>query len=564
MNKPDLASIPLFSGFSGEAISFLETELEEIQFDAGAALIEVGGKATAVYLVAQGWVRLLDASGRELARLGPGSVVGEADALEESTYSIGVKAVTHVSAHSLPASAFRELVRRYPAALLTLEANLGYRPAVALRGFSAWLADMEEFRGADPHELLRLATQLRPLSLAPGEHIGERGDTAFVVVERGTIEIREAGGESVKRDGCFLLVDRSALIGGPASLAAKANTSAYVWYLSTEQCSRLRNEGVNFISRLLAESGGVVTPELEEAATVPASNREVEVEPVMVLVREKQRARRGEAAERRRLSPGAVVRLAIAGLLVAWVVYVGISTLWQSRFARAEEAQKDLTQFRGTAVAMTPGILAAAFTATPTFAPSPTPTETPVPTATQVPPTDTPVPTDTPMPPTETPMPTDTATPEPTNTRAPTQEAVAAQPASAPPPTDTPVPQPAVAYRLVSARRLTPCENHGMHNIFVNVIDPQGNGIPGVHLWVSWGGDGVEIVTGNKPEKGPGWAVFDMFKGTYSVKVMDGTSDVAEGLTVDIWHDETCEETGNTTANSTFHYSYEVIFQRTY
>jgi hypothetical protein len=102
-----------------------------------------------------------------------------------------------------------------------------------------------------------------------------------------------------------------------------------------------------------------------------------------------------------------------------------------------------------------------------------------------------------------------------------------------------------------------------MHSIFINVIDAAGNGIPGVPLYVNWGGpDGVVVTTGEKPERGPGWAVFDMFKGTYWVKVNEGTSDTTPPLTVDIPEDQMCEETGNPVANSLYHYSYEVVFQR--
>jgi len=72
-------------------------------------------------------------------------------------------------------------------------------------------------------------------------------------------------------------------------------------------------------------------------------------------------------------------------------------------------------------------------------------------------------------------------------------------------------------------------------------VDPAGNGIPGVPLWVDWGGGGVAVVTGNKPELGPGWAVFDMFKGTYWVRVDQGTSQTTPPLTVDIADDSVPE-----------------------
>jgi hypothetical protein len=110
---------------------------------------------------------------------------------------------------------------------------------------------------------------------------------------------------------------------------------------------------------------------------------------------------------------------------------------------------------------------------TPTFTPSatstPTVTWTPTPVNTPTPlPTDTPSapPTDTPAPPTSTPKP---AAPKPTNTPAP--------------PTDTPVPTaPPVDFVVEKVHMLTKQENGGCvgnHNVFVSVVDVNGNPILG-------------------------------------------------------------------------------------
>jgi len=180
------------------------------------------------------------------------------------------------------------------------------------------------------------------------------------------------------------------------------------------------------------------------------------------------------------------------------------------------------------------------FTSTPT--PTETPTSTPTPTVTS---TFTPIPTDTPIPPTHTPKP------------------VAPKPTQAPPtPTDAPVPD--MDYRVVKVRRLSACENHGNHNIYINVIDKDRNGIPWVKLWVSWGPDGAELETGHKPEMGDGYVDFPMFKGTHTVEVVNARSEIAQGITPDIPVAERCEDTGEELGNSLYHYSYEVVFQRTY
>jgi hypothetical protein len=53
-----------------------------------------------------------------------------------------------------------------------------------------------------------------------------------------------------------------------------------------------------------------------------------------------------------------------------------------------------------------------------------------------------------------------------------------------------------------------------------------------------------------------------MFKGTYSVQVADAKSQVASGITPDYQVDQRCNATGNNVANSLYHASFEVIFQR--
>ena len=590
MDKPELGSLPLFDGFATEAVNLLQSELEEVRLDPGQALVQAGERAQRLFVLAQGWVRLMGPGGRELARLGPGSVVGEADTLGEGEYAVGATAVTHVAAWALPAEAIGEVVRRFPAALLTLEANLGFKPQVALRGFARWLADMEEFGGAEPGDLLRLAAELKAVSLETGEQLASGGEPGIVVVERGAVELREGEAEPVERQGCFLIADKSALAGRDPSLAATARSSTFAWYLSRDLCAKLHEEGVGIVSRLMIEAAKAATaepavlPAEEEEPTVrgevPTGDDEAESR-ALVVARPAPPARIGLGAWLRGLSTGAKVRLAVAGLLVVWLLAAAVAMAAGAASASAAEPpQRDLGEYKETAVARTPGILALAFTPTPTFAPSPTfvPTETPAPTSTPVPtetpqPTDTPAPTDTPVPPTDTPEPS--RTPKPTKTPAPTAaladqghasdtipaEAPAPSPTPPPVPTDTPVP--AVAYRLAGWRQLAPCENQGGHTLFINVVDPAGNGIAGVPLLVEFGGDSDVIYTGQKLDKGPGWAEYPMYGG-YTVRVAEATSDVTPMLSSKLPEDQRCDSTNNNVANSFGHYSYEVVFQRTY
>jgi CRP-like cAMP-binding protein len=273
-------------------------------------------------------------------------------------------------------------------------------------------------------------------------------------------------------------------------------------------------------------------------------------------------------------SLGAKIRLLIimmfiiwlCGIMMPWSIIRSLAASFEDEGALPGDKRSIVNQMRQDgakgAVAALPFVETATATptetSTPTVTPtfSPTPTETPIPTLTHTP-TNTPTPTETPTP-INTPTPTDTATPSYTSTPAPPTDT----------PTPAPTPTPNVDFRLVSVRQLTPCENEGKHHIFVKVQDPSGQGIDGVPIRITKGSENYDSKTETKTDlKGsmdPGRIDFAMFKGTYSVQVLGGTSEVATGLTPDYGVNELCAASGNTVANSLFHLSFEVIFQRTY
>ncbi|MCB9106753.1 MAG: hypothetical protein H6633_21285 [Anaerolineales bacterium] len=188
---------------------------------------------------------------------------------------------------------------------------------------------------------------------------------------------------------------------------------------------------------------------------------------------------------------------------------------------------------------------------------------------------DLPVPTDTPEP---APLPTDTPVPP---TEMPTSEA-------------TPVPESQYDFVIVKERLLTKDENGGCagnHNIFIDVIDANGNPLKGVQMGDLWNNPGP--VTGHKGDDRPGRAEYDLYKdGGYYVLVKSDpsagrevTSEVTDLLSSDDWKigiprlieagycpDEgTCNTLWNSgvfgVGNNSLcwgHYSWEVVFQRTW
>jgi hypothetical protein len=122
---------------------------------------------------------------------------------------------------------------------------------------------------------------------------------------------------------------------------------------------------------------------------------------------------------------------------------------------------------------------------------------------------------------------------------------------------------------LKSVRQLTPCENQSKHHIFIKVQDANGQGIDGVPVKIQWSPvvDGsvlaqTETKTDLIGQLDAGRIDFAMFKGSYTVEVMGGTSEIAGPVTPDYGTNEACGE--NAVANSLYHISFEVIFQRTY
>lgn len=190
----------------------------------------------------------------------------------------------------------------------------------------------------------------------------------------------------------------------------------------------------------------------------------------------------------------------------------------------------------------------------------------------------------------ELPLPTDTPVPPPpaTNTPAPPTET------PTPEATPTPTPESEFDFVIVEERLLSRDENGGCagnHNIFVDVIDANGNPIKGVQIGDIWNNPGP--VTGHKGDDRPGRAEYDLYKdGGFHILVesdptagREVTSEVTGLLSADDWKigipnlieagycpdQGTCEAQWN---SGTFgvgsnslcwgHYSWKVVFQRTW
>lgn len=187
----------------------------------------------------------------------------------------------------------------------------------------------------------------------------------------------------------------------------------------------------------------------------------------------------------------------------------------------------------------------------------------------------------------------------PTNTPAPAAPATPTAPAS-PAATATPRPAAGVDFRIVKQRMLSIDENGGCvgnHNGFIKVVDANGNPLNGASIMAIWQSEALRqdgkpdliVTSGSKgsdfrgvPDEG--WAQIDMYKRGDQVKVVrdvDGrevSSEVSRSLDVEdekIGPElllangycptlEECQQRINDNTLCRFHYSWEVVFQRTY
>ena len=209
--------------------------------------------------------------------------------------------------------------------------------------------------------------------------------------------------------------------------------------------------------------------------------------------------------------------------------------------------------------------------------PTPTPTETPIPTET---PTPTPIPTETPEP---------TATPEPTETPVPAAPRVVEQAAAPPPPAPeepepTPEPPPPAVDFVVAEAKMVPNPLYnscpGAHQIYVTVVDANGNPLDGVTVSDTWNAVPPKV-TG---EKGPGKVEYDLWDNGLAVHVIakeDGSPASSEATPkLSTWDEDIpnewlieanyCKDMDDCVRRKSSnqlcrgHYAYNVVLQRTY
>ncbi len=577
MKESMMENTPLFSVLTEEQRTIVAERMSSEARRSGETIYMQGRPATAMYLIKSGWARLLTDQFAVLANLSAGSLLGDADVILGRNYSTSAEAATDVALWTLSANDLKAIMADYPEIGRSLKRALGVSEDQTLERH---LRRVELLAGLSSDQFREVAGYLRPEHYTAGQVIyrrGGEGDTLYLV-DQGQVQIAGPSGTLATLGMGESFGEGGFLTGETHSTEAKALTDVTIWTLARNDFEGLALRfpilALN-LSRMVSHKlrertlrGGATVQVIQPAAPVlpaPAAA-------VAGTLTEVNRAADSATSWWKARSTGAKLRLVALTLLLLWLVFVSGSFAIRTLLSQTDGVSLSNTVGR---TSMSDRVMLVALAAdlpidtTPTF--TPWPTETPIPTATFTPtatPTETPIPT-----PTFTPTATPTETPvPPTNTPRPQRVAAAANQAnvaSVAKLAAAPIAAPSVKYKLIEMRRMDPCENRGMHNIFIKVVDQAGNPVDGVTLiQVPAGEPGNVLDKMVSGTKGPGLAEFIMWKkATYGVYISeDGanptSSDIAQPVHANFTDEATCADGGG--GNTLFHNSFSLVFQKNY
>lgn len=206
-----LAATPLFAGLPSAALEALVEELQLVSLAPGDVLFREGDPGDALYVIAEGEVSI-QAEGPprvEMARLGPGTFLGEVALMTDQPRSATVSAATHA-----------ELLRIDRGTLSRVLANHGDVLRAVLRFvrdrlIDRWMRTSPLFRPFTEDERRALAAKFRFLEIDAGTQVlgkGQRPDGLYIVLAGRFVVARD--GTPVAQLGPGDLIGETALLSG--------------------------------------------------------------------------------------------------------------------------------------------------------------------------------------------------------------------------------------------------------------------------------------------------------------------------------------------------------------
>lgn len=192
MSVEFLRATPLFQGLSDEELREVVVVFREEDQRAGAAIFRNDETCNELYLIRNGFVRLLDPDASVLATLGPGSLLGEAEFLRGLAHNTSAVAATDVQLWALPDANLRSLLQRHFNIGVKLSQNFGEQIAQLEDYLVVQLAKTRALAEL-PHKVLwPVARSMQPRRLERGSFLyrsGEQAEALFLL-ERGTLELQ--------------------------------------------------------------------------------------------------------------------------------------------------------------------------------------------------------------------------------------------------------------------------------------------------------------------------------------------------------------------------------------
>ena len=135
-NADVLAQVPLFAGLPRRHLKKLAERADEVPFDPGAHIVEVGDPGSAFFVIVAGEAKVVR-KGRTLGRLQPGDFFGEISLLDGGPRTASVIAETPVDTVRIFKKTFDELLSEEPGVASQILVVLARRLREAERPFHA-------------------------------------------------------------------------------------------------------------------------------------------------------------------------------------------------------------------------------------------------------------------------------------------------------------------------------------------------------------------------------------------------------------------------------------------
>lgn len=246
MNLQTIRKIPPFADLSEEDQRAIQARMHPERFRKGELLFRKGDPSEMLYLVQEGSVRLLGEGGVPLATLGPGSLLGEADALAGRPRSTGAQAASDLEVWTLSVADVRDLIAQSPDLGLRLSEAFGIRLAPLVDYLvERRLRPLRAFASLSEEELRALAERLTPVRLGEGVCFCDASSpkTCFCLVEEGAIhlvtETTEGGEDFVELAPGASFGEMALLTGQPMTQTARAAEASTLWVLERKDFEEL-------------------------------------------------------------------------------------------------------------------------------------------------------------------------------------------------------------------------------------------------------------------------------------------------------------------------------------